>query len=393
MYIIMNFNNIKIIKKLGAGTFGTTYLCEYKNNKYALKIEHILEKDKKKDFNNQLWREIDVYNYIDMMPKADQLFFTKMHAYEIFDDCKHQQIRSFKLDMNDKKNPFAQQLKKLDESTWCIQYLLDYKGKTNLGEFLIKYGSKLKAKQIYSIVLQIIHIMLLLKKGGYSHNDLHDGNVMITKTDKEYFILNNTKIPYYGYQLSAIDYGEVLNKKFGIKYKNYLKGFLKDSDLWLFNEMYNNVRLLIENISYLIHCCKQQKKKLPFPWDKNTNCFDDTLKKIICFHTDFFKGACDKYVKLFPKGEKLLAKIYNTFKTNKSKKTINEIAGKDKNINSLYYILDRIFSEFEILYPKLYKKYYGWCCDPKWLVPTDTGLEFLMMNTTDDLINFWISKI
>ena len=45
---MVNFDNIIIKKKLGAGMLGTTYLAEYKNKQYALKIQHILEKDKKK---------------------------------------------------------------------------------------------------------------------------------------------------------------------------------------------------------------------------------------------------------------------------------------------------------------------------------------------------------
>jgi len=32
---------IKIIKKLGEGTFGKTYLVKYKDKKYALKVEYI----------------------------------------------------------------------------------------------------------------------------------------------------------------------------------------------------------------------------------------------------------------------------------------------------------------------------------------------------------------
>ena len=56
----MDFSNIKVIKKIGAGIKGTTYLIKSHNNNYAMKIQHILEKDKKRDFNNELLREIDL---------------------------------------------------------------------------------------------------------------------------------------------------------------------------------------------------------------------------------------------------------------------------------------------------------------------------------------------
>jgi len=60
----MDFSHIEVIKKIGAGIKGTTYLIKSHGNNYAMKIQHILEKDKKSDFNNELWREIDLYNYI-----------------------------------------------------------------------------------------------------------------------------------------------------------------------------------------------------------------------------------------------------------------------------------------------------------------------------------------
>ena len=41
---MINFDNVKIIKKIGAGMFGTAYLVEYEDNKYALKIQKIFEK-------------------------------------------------------------------------------------------------------------------------------------------------------------------------------------------------------------------------------------------------------------------------------------------------------------------------------------------------------------
>ena len=387
----MNFDNVKILKKLGMGMFGTTYLCEYKNKKYALKIEHILEEDKKKNFNNQLWREIDLYNYIDKMPKKDQIFFTKLHSYEIFGNCTHKQIRPDNVDMNDTKNEFVQKLKKLDESSWCIKYLMDYKGNTNLGDFLAKYSDKLKLEQVYSIILQIINIIILLRKGGYSHNDLHPGNIMISKTDRKYFTMNNKRIPFNGFQLSAIDYGEVLNKKFKIKYMGWRKDFIKNNERWLFDELYGRTLHVISSFDYKMNYCKEHKQKLP--WIKNPNNWSDAMKQIINNHTEFFNEAYEKYVKLYPKGELLIRKIYKTVIANKSKKAIHEIIGKDINSYSAYAILNRINDEFDILYPKLSKKYIGWCCESKWMIPENECMDVFMLNNTDDLIQYWMGKI
>ena len=71
-------DNIKIVDKIASGMFGTTYLCKYKNKSYALKVQHILKKDIKKNYKSEMYREIDLYEYIDKMPSKDQIFFYKI---------------------------------------------------------------------------------------------------------------------------------------------------------------------------------------------------------------------------------------------------------------------------------------------------------------------------
>jgi len=181
---MINFNNVKIIKKIGAGMFGIAYLVKYEDNKYALKIQKILEKQAKKNYNYEIWRELDLYKYIDKLNENDQLFFMKLYGYEIYDNCTRKQIRPIKIDSKiDPNDKFSQKIKKMDESLWCIKFLLEYKGNLTLEKFLFK-NHELKTKQIYSIMLQIIKIHMILYKGGYSHGDMHAGNIMINKTNK-----------------------------------------------------------------------------------------------------------------------------------------------------------------------------------------------------------------
>jgi len=63
----MDFSHIEVIKKIGAGMKGTMFLIKNKGKDYAMKIKHVLEKDRMRDFSNELWREIDLYNYIGRM--------------------------------------------------------------------------------------------------------------------------------------------------------------------------------------------------------------------------------------------------------------------------------------------------------------------------------------
>jgi hypothetical protein len=75
---MIDFDNIKMIKKIGTGMYGTAYLVEYKKQNFALKVQKILEEETTKNYNYEIWREIDVYNYIDKLDKDDQIFFTKL---------------------------------------------------------------------------------------------------------------------------------------------------------------------------------------------------------------------------------------------------------------------------------------------------------------------------
>ena len=206
----MDFINIKQIKKLGTGSYGTTYLVEKDGKKYAMKVQHILPIHRKKTFQYELWRELDLYEYINTLNKDDIKFFNKLYAYKIYNNCKHIQKRSHKLG----NDSWSKTLKKLDKSEWCVKYLLDYKGKNTFSKFILIHS--ISPKQMRSFILQIIKITLLLYKGGYSHSDLKSDNIMINKTKEKYFTFQNKKISYYGYQLSAIDYGMVIHKKFNL---------------------------------------------------------------------------------------------------------------------------------------------------------------------------------
>ena len=61
----VNFDNIKIIKSLGTGVSGTTYIVSYKNKKYTLKIQHIFESEVKNK-KSGLWNEINFSKYVEI---------------------------------------------------------------------------------------------------------------------------------------------------------------------------------------------------------------------------------------------------------------------------------------------------------------------------------------
>ena len=42
--------------------------------------------------------------------------------------------------------------------------------------------------------------------------------------------------------------------------------------------------------------------------------------------------------------------------------------------------------KFDIKHPRLYKKYFGWCCETKWLLPKEECLKILLLKNAPDLI-------
>lgn len=381
----IDFDKLKTLKKLGAGVYGTTYLVEYNGKNYAQKIQHILPKDRERNYKNELWREFDLYDYINDMNIKDRVFFTNLHGYKIYKNCDHDQIQERPFKINTDK------INKLDESSWCVTYLIDYKGDMTLLNFLER-NTTLDHKLIYSIILQICKIIFVLYKGGYSHNDLHPGNIMINKTSEKYFEFMNTKIPYQGYQLTAIDYGDVLHKKFNIRYKRTKKMFLIDRKKWLFFETFGAAMRVLTCFIVMLTDCISMKKKLPWERSGAGDAHDNVIKKIIKNHSDFYVMVKDKYIKQYPLGEKLLNKVVEFINEDKLE-SINKIVNKKKHEFAFWDILRRIEIEFNVFFPEKYSKYWTLCTYYECMLPKDIMQTILLINNYRDFVDYFIKHI
>lgn len=247
--------NLKIIKTLGSGIFGTTYMVKKisKKKKYALKTQKILKSYITGGTKYYMWRELRFYLWINKLKKSDQIFFMKMLDYKFYSNCSYTNKKQL-----DAKNKIV---KKLINSKHCLDLLLDLKDGTLNDLFKLskrkllstKSVSKegitnnkskpiLSQKQFYSMIIQITYICYLLNKSGYIHNDLHSGNIAFKKIpyNKKLSINindNKYKIKSYGYQWSIIDYGLILHKKFIMKkkeQKTYKNGILYNKDMKVF---------------------------------------------------------------------------------------------------------------------------------------------------------------
>ena len=76
-------NEYKIIKKLGEGFNGIVYLIKIDNNKFVLKRQKILKKNKKKNLKLNIWREVEFSKFVNKLPKNKRIFFMEMYDYKI----------------------------------------------------------------------------------------------------------------------------------------------------------------------------------------------------------------------------------------------------------------------------------------------------------------------
>jgi hypothetical protein len=167
-------------------------------------------------------------------------------------------------------------------------------------------------------------------------------------------------VPFNGLQISAIDYGEVLNKKFEIKYKYGEKLFLQNRKQFLFNELYYNIKNIILNSDKYYDDCEKKKQKTP--WDDECYGYNNGLKILMNNHSDFFTKTKNKYIKLYPQLKE-------------------------------WRITDKIIDEFRVLYPKLHSEYFGWCSYHKCNLPKQNVLDIMKITNVDELFNYLIKKI
>jgi len=351
----MKLSKIKVIKKLGAGMLGTVYLINYDNNIYAMKVQKIFEEEKTKNIKFPIWRELLFYNDVNKMPLESQKFFCKLYGYKIIEDCKHVQIRP-KVFPN-KKLFFN----KINQSDICIILIIDYKGSNNLYNFL---QNNIPKKQVYSILLQVCKIILILSDLKYSHNDLHAGNIMIHSTKDKTFEIMKNKIPYYGLQLVAIDYGNVT--------------YNEDDESYYFLELTEWLFYILQNKPKLEKNCRIQKKKYPYEKEYPIKYIDFIWQNILSKHEKIIDNYAEKYLKLYPH----LDKFYQFFKKNIKYDSLH-------HKNDIKVFLLKILNNFALDHPNIYMKVTGWCSSPEYILPKKDILEILNCKTREEYIIYF----
>lgn len=211
--IVKMIEDYDIIKELGYGMIGTIYLVKKDGKKYIMKIEKIDKKDIGKNFKSYVWREIDFAEKIaNLYP--DQ--FMQLIEYDIIPKCKHNQKYSLSFDnFGINSSAMEKKLKRVAKSEYCIRKIYSYVD-------TIFFNISLTQEVFYSLITQLSYAIHIMNINGYTHNDLHPKNIGIKYTKRKYVKIYDYKIPTFGYQIQILDYGTVLNKKYGLRGKDLL---------------------------------------------------------------------------------------------------------------------------------------------------------------------------
>jgi hypothetical protein len=201
-----NIEDVKIIRELGAGVYGIVYLVKDEfNQNYALKISKITEVDIKKSYASPFWREIE---FSKTMNKLYPKHFMRLYDYEISvcPDCKEDDTLD-KLEY-EKLYEYDGLTKGTYYHTKLMYSLIDM----DLYTYIV--SKEFNAQFFYNLLIQSVYVVYLMEKEGYKHTDLHPGNLGVVYTDLEYIDILGNDIKTYGMIVQAIDYGQVLHKKY-----------------------------------------------------------------------------------------------------------------------------------------------------------------------------------
>jgi serine/threonine protein kinase len=189
---------VKLLKKLGAGVNGTAYLAESKGKKYVYKIEKYVPESA--PLKHSYYRQVDFDEKVAQKHK-DKFMTLKQHG--IINECQHKQAIPHWAKGTHKKKLIAK-----NGATECFFLLY---------EPVLSHTVHSMSKEIFAspklwrkMCYQLVEQMNILKKSGFSHNDIHNRNVMYHKGN--FHIIDYGLVSHPNYPANKED---KITKKYG----------------------------------------------------------------------------------------------------------------------------------------------------------------------------------
>ena len=208
-------NNIKVLKTAGSGGNGTVYLVERDGKKLILKVEKMDMWDKDKPLTSEYFRQIEFNKVAKKYPNK----FMVLEDHGVIKDCKY--VHPYTDKYQDMEKDFAKIFKRKNKQSDC--YWLLYSPYLDGDYDSVIDTIRADGYLYYEYLHQITDSINILRKHGYSQNDLNGGNIMYKK-------ISDTEYQWY-----IIDYGLIMHKSFPLSQmdKDLIKRY-GDNDCDLF---------------------------------------------------------------------------------------------------------------------------------------------------------------
>ena len=222
----MFISELRLGKFIATGVQGAVHkVYDADGKRYAMKIIRINDDGHDIDFDTSTYREVEFAETI--CNKYPNSFMT-LYAHDFI---KNANDFDYEKPVHVPNN--ISHNKKLN-SRFAIRLVYTY-----VDDTLENLIYKLSKKELYSIIVQFVYSINIMRKNGYVHNDLRTKNVGVIRTDEKYIELDeNLKIETHGYIFKLIDFGRVLHKKYDLTksekeiYKNRIN---KEIDFIIYN--------------------------------------------------------------------------------------------------------------------------------------------------------------
>jgi len=208
---------------------------------------------------------------------------------------------------------------------------------------------------------------------------------MLKKTTDNTFKLLGYDIPYNGYKISIVDYGNILNDKFAPQYKKLPNMFVRHKLKWMYTELQRAFWNIVTNYEkYLDNC---NKKNVVYPWFTHDYFRLNGLINIIKNDIDFINKVKHKYYKISSSFKLALENLISDPDNEEYKKSTR---------SSPYHLHHTAFvgiiTEFQLMEPEKYMKYFEWCSYHKMNLPAKDIKELLLSMSVVDMIKYCINK-
>lgn len=299
--------NIKTVKKIGEGVYGTIYKAKYNNKDTIVKIEKL--GDDFSDYREQV--------RFDVFARKHPTQFMILEAHGIINDCKHNQIIPDYIEGEYRKTIIEK-----NKSFECYYLIYSPIYKNTLYNVFPKLHSnyKLYTKFLY----QIINQLLLLHDAKITHNDIHTKNIMCDK-DYNFHLIDYGRVIIFEVDIKDKKRKNELNESILNDMMSLLNCIIPNSVLEYMADNKYNIITYDEQIKYLSNCEEWQLVNKYLCLEKMTDSIKTKLKFLLIILLYY-----DVYLKCINFTEVDLVKIVSL----KGKLQGDEILFIIKNINN-----------------------------------------------------------